>query len=346
MKHFNYRFLALIFIIFASCGGPDALVINTVNRDGSVDRKIILTWDKDEFNLEECQVPVDSTWSIGKVMEISEKGDTTWTLTAEKHFDSVTEINLDYTSYGGPNSKMKRKTEFLKRFRWFNTTYYFEEKIEKAIDGYPASDFFTKEELHFFYMPQSMVEELGSGSDSTMVDSILNIIEEKQDAWLGASLVKAAIDEVEYFNQFEKTNPVDIELIRSREKVFTEAISDFEGNETEMIDSIMGEGYYEKYKTVFDTSLSVMEDKFQVAVDADSYLVQCIMPGSLIATNGYIDSNSNILWNVDGESFVSEDYIMWAESTLKNRWAYIVSILFVAFVATGFVIRKLKRRGY
>ncbi|MEZ5010336.1 MAG: hypothetical protein R2744_01225 [Bacteroidales bacterium] len=160
----------MLYLLFlASCGGPDALVINNVYRDGSVDRKIILTFNEDKFDLEACQVPVDSTWTITRKFDVSEKGDTTWTLTAEKHFDSVDMINMDYKTHPGVNKRMVRYADFKKSFRWFTTTYSYREVVEGAIDGYPPSEYFTPGETDLFYMPESMIGELLSGSDSTTV---------------------------------------------------------------------------------------------------------------------------------------------------------------------------------
>jgi len=310
MKRYVNRFLALTFIVLASCGGPDALVINSLNQDGSVDRKIILTWDKNEFDLAECQVPVDSTWSINTDMEVSEKGDTTWTLTAEKHFDSVDLINSDYESFGGPNEQMSRNVVFIKRFRWFNTTYYLEEKVDRAIDGYPVADFFTPDEIKLFHMPGSMTDALLSGPDSTAIKAALDTIEEKKDRWLFASLFKATCSQIEYLNDTMPGQKVDLEFLKSREGYFLDVVGEFEGDEVKLVDTIYGKGFYESHREILDSSLSVIEDKFQVAFDADGYQVQSIMPGKLVATNGYIDNDSNILWKVEGDSFVSEDHIM------------------------------------
>jgi len=86
MKKFKIFTVSLFFLMLSSCGGPDLIVINQVHTDGSVSRKIIMTYHADEFDLSDCQVPVDSTWTIEKDLTVSEKGDSIWTLTAEKHF--------------------------------------------------------------------------------------------------------------------------------------------------------------------------------------------------------------------------------------------------------------------
>ena len=67
------------------------------------------------------------------------------------------------------------------------------------------------------------------------------------------------------------------------------------------------------------------------------------MPGKLIGTNGFIDSSHVLLWPVKSDYFMTEPYEMWAESKIPNRWAWIVSGLFLAFVLTGVIMRVIKR---
>ena len=64
------------------------------------------------------------------------------------------------------------------------------------------------------------------------------------------------------------------------------------------------------------------------------------MPGKLTGTNGYPDSTRNLLWPVKSDFFVTDKYEMWAESKTTNRWAWIVSGVFLVFVSTGIVVKK------
>jgi hypothetical protein len=68
------------------------------------------------------------------------------------------------------------------------------------------------------------------------------------------------------------------------------------------------------------------------------------MPGKLTGTNGYIDSAGILLWPVDSDYFLTEQYKMQAESKIPNKWAWIVSGLFLLFVFTGIILKK-KRKG-
>ena len=342
MKTKYFKYLAILFLLMVSCGGPDALVVNVVNSDGSVDRKVILTYHEDDFDLAECQVPVDSTWSLDKKMEVSEKGDTTWTLTAEKHFDSVEQINSDYLSHQGPNKRMMREAHFKRRFKWFNTVYRFEENIEAALHGIPPSEYFSPGELKYFYMPDSMIGELLNGEDSTNIQVQLDSLEKKEEAWYADCLLRGALFEIGSLNRTGTFTEIDTSALWNNMEKMRELIPSIGDNNREIFDTVFGKSFYNKHSVLIDSALSITEDKFNIAFEADDYLVQYVMPGSLIATNGYIDTESKVLWKVDGDTILASDYLMWAESKVSNRWAWIVSFLFVIFVGIG-LFRKRKK---
>jgi len=337
-------FITLLMLIMSSCERPDALVINIVHSDGSVMRKIILTHTKDEFDLYDCSVPVDSTWNITREYDISEKGDTTYTLTAVKEFESVEGINNLYSYYEGSNPRMKRKAEFQKKFRWFNTIYRYTEHVGKAINGYPPEDFFNEEELQFFYMPDRLVEARLKEADSSQVKkNIIEPLEEKFEIWLGRSLVIAMIGKIEDTVSLNPDIDIDIKILQEKEEAIAESLLNSDLDEVHVMDSLLGKGYYESNSVLLDTVFSEIEKEFEVALNADKYMIQTVMPGQLIETNGYIDENGNVVWEVDGEVILSTDYDMFAESKERNTWAWIITGIFVLFVISGFIVKVFKR---
>lgn len=333
--------LMLMVLLLQSCGGPEALVINRVNIDGSIDREVILTYHKDEFDLEECQVPVDSTWDITKVMDISEKGDTTWTLTAKKHYDSTADITEEYQSYGGTNKRLTRSASFSKKFRWFTTHYIFSETVKGAMGGYPPEEWFSDEQLYLFYMPDGMVEDLTSGSDSIYYRKRIDSLDKEQERWWSASFSSVYLDEVIRLGREMGENP-DTAFLSFKREMLNTIVLNLE-DEKSLIDTIFGNQFYKTNRELVDSAMSVAEEKFNVALEADDYLMQIVMPGTLVGTNGYPDAENGILWKVNGECFLTADYVMWAESGETNWWAVIVSAAFVLFVFLGFILRIKKK---
>jgi hypothetical protein len=67
------------------------------------------------------------------------------------------------------------------------------------------------------------------------------------------------------------------------------------------------------------------------------------MPGEIIGTNGFIDSTKTLSWPVHSDFFMTEPYVMFAESKIPNRWAWIVSGIFLLFVLAGIIFRVVKK---
>jgi len=343
-KTANIIVLIVIMILLSSCGGPDALLINIVKKDGSVLRKVILTYHKDEFDLSDCQVPVDSTWDITRSLDISEDKDTTYLLTAVKEFESVVLINKQYDEYEGSNPLMNRKAGFRKKFRWFNTVYRYTETVERALRGIKPEDYFSNQELEYFYMPGKLTDALLEGPDSAMIEeTMINTLDKKKEEWMERSLIRAFVSKVADTVAANTAIKLDTsQLFQREEKMSYSIFEDME--EKEVVKSLLGEGFYENHRPLADTIMSDVEDEFLVAFETDPYLVQFFMPGELTSTNGYIAEDGNVLWEVKGEVFLSASYVMWAESITPNLWAWIVTGAFVIFVLTGLLI-KTKRQA-
>lgn len=334
----KYSVFLLGFLILAACDDPNVLLSNIVHKDGSITRKIVMTWDKPDFDLEGARVPIDTSWLIERSSSVSENMDTIYTLTAEKTFASVQDINDRYIAYGGSNSKMKRWTEFDKKFKWFTTEYRYSENIEKAINGYPPEDYMNKEELNLFYMPDKIRNDLKNGEDSLLYREKFDSLDTVEEIWLCRSLVKAAILEVEKLIDDFPESTITTDLMWENEELFGDIV--FSSDLDVVIDSVFGKGTMNKNEIMLDSAISCLEDQFAIAFEAASYLVQTKMHGELTQTNGYIDTDGNIVWTVDGEVFLSKDYSMWAESVETNWWAWILSGIFILFVIVGFVKRK------
>ncbi|MDZ7740064.1 MAG: hypothetical protein U5K32_13580 [Bacteroidales bacterium] len=335
--------LMFIMMLFSSCGGPDALLINIVREDGSVERRVLLTYHADEFDLNDCQVPVDSTWDITRSLDISENGDTTYSLTAVKEFDSVDMINKYYDEYEGSNPLMNRKAGFRKKFRWFNTVYRYTETVERALRGIEPGDYFSEQELEYFYMPEKLTDALLEGPDSTIIEeTMIDPLDKKKEEWMGRSLVRAFVLKLADTVSAKPDLKLDTSQLFEKEDELSYSIfEDLE--EKELVNSLVGEGFYENNRILVDTLLSEVENEFLVAFETDPYLVQVFMPGELTSTNGYIDEDGNVLWEVKGEVFLSSDFNMWAESKTLNLWAWIITGAFVLFVIIGLIVKAFKK---
>ncbi|MEE4114856.1 MAG: hypothetical protein V2I37_01730 [Marinilabiliaceae bacterium] len=338
----NYLLILGFIFMIPSCDEEDLLLINIVHPDGSVLRRIIMTWDKPDFNIAESKVPLDSTWAISDTNYIAGLKDTVYQLIAEKHFDRVEAINESYNNDNGPNRLVERWASFDRNFKWFTTSYRYSENTGGAIEGYLPGEFLSEDELNIFYMPEKIAQDFKSGPDSVLYRQRFDELEEKKEEWLGRSLVKAAFLEIEELKKGDPESDLDMEMLWEGEEEFARILFD-EDSLGLVVDSVYGKGFMEKNRVLIDSAIEVLEAKLEIAFNCKSYLIQTQMPGEVVSTNGYIDSDGNIVWEVDGDVILCSDYSMYAESVTGNTWAWLVSAGFVIFVVAGLLFRKNKR---
>lgn len=346
--------LSIVMLSVISCNEPETMVTNIVHPDGSVTRKIEMKSNEskteDRFKLSDLQVPFDSTWIVRDSCEINEKGDTTWVRRAEKKFRNSDEINSTYLADKGANKQFSRKSVFIKKFRWFNTVYRFSENIDKLmLNGYPIGNYLNDEERNYFYSPESVNSDKLAGPDSIKYKILDDTVQYKVETWTLKSMVSEWIGEFSTLTAGKGEKIMVKDLLKAREDELVDLIRAKENNEK--FDSLwsngiilkeyLGEANYLKYRTEADTAaekvINLVLNPFK------DYSVRISMPGKLTGTNGFADSSNVLLWPVKSDYFLTAKYEMWAESKIPNRWAWIVSGLFLAFVLTGVVIRIIKK---
>jgi hypothetical protein len=349
MKRISFKLtVMMILAMVVSCDEPETIVTNYVHPDGSVTRKIEMKSTKNNFSVKSLKVPFDNTWTIKDSLEISKNGDTTWVKRAEKLFKNTDEINLAYKTDTGANKKFLRHTSFEKKFRWFNTEYRFSEIIDKLYaEGYPIKDFLNSEELLFFYSPESVTDAAKNGPDSVRYKILKDSVDFKSGKWMAINIVSAWIGEFSKLTeQKEGSRPV-VNSLKSHEKELANLIVKYEDKFDSLwengiiLKQYLGEENYNKFKTETDSASGNAAEL--LLVDFKNYSVQIAMPGNLTGTNGFIDSSKVLLWPVKSDYFLTENYEMWAESKTRNTWAWIVSGLFLVFVISGVIIRRIKK---
>ena len=345
---FKVLFMIISLIFLFSCGGYETRVINTIHQDGSITRIVTMKNDKPEFEPEKYRVPVDSTWNIEHTMEI-ENEDTTWFLTAEKHFDSIEELNSAYDKDTGTNQNLPRSASFSKQFRWFNTHYRFSEKIDQTLHvDCKLSEFYEDEELSFIYLPNQVQEELKNGPDSLNYKELSDSLETIYEYWLFTGLVREWVEI--FYDLFENHPELNIsrDEMRAMETQFIEQLILDELDEEETLKKILGEDFYASFETELDSSFNVLDDIITGYWDMEEYDIEIRMPGKILASSGYASTGESehekgIIWTVTGDYFLGQPYEMWAESQTINYWAWVVTGLFIIFVAAGLLYQRKKQ---
>jgi hypothetical protein len=349
MKNRSLKIVVSIFIIMiASCNEPETVVTNIIHPDGSVTRKIEMKNNENNFSVKSMKVPLDSTWAIRDSLEISQKGDTTWVKRAEKLFASVDELNAAYKSDSGKNKGVIRHAELTKQFRWFTTDYVFSENIDKKLKfGYPVADYLNKEELNYFYSPAKLIDQKLKGPDSLKYKAVFDTIGKKTELWTTKSFMAELIGEFNLLAPGRTEKELALGTLKAREDEFVQSANKYSSKFDSLwengviLKELFSEAIALKYKPQFTSAMKTVEERG--IIDFGEYSLRIIMPGKLTGTNGFMDSSHVLLWPVKSDYFFTEPYRMWAESKSTNTWAWIVTGLFLVFVAAGLIIRRIRR---
>ena len=339
-------FILLILLAAISCEEPETVVTNYIHPDGTITRRIEMRNIKNKF--EALQVPFDTSWVVTDSVEVNEKGDTTWVKRAEKLFKNAEEINSAYRSDSGLNRNVPRHASFQKKFRWFNTEYRFSEQIDKKLkNGFLINDFLNDEELLYFYSPESLRNENENGPDSLKYKLIEDSVNYKTEIWSYKNFVLASIDKfIGLIDGREGQEYIAVALGKNKNEMLD--LYKKHGNDLDslwnnglVLNDAIGENYAAKYRSEADSAISTVTN--DLWLNFKEYSVRIVMPGKLTGTNGFIDESKVLLWPVRSDYFLSQNYVMWAQSKVPNIWAWIVSGIFVLFVLTGITIRVIKK---
>ena len=347
MKNRHIKVIAFLFSIMVfSCNIPDTIVTNIIHRDGSVTRIIEMKNSRNKFDNSVVQVPYDSTWNIHDTLVINSTGDTTWVRRAWKIFADTAEINRDYMADSSANKSVSRRSEFRKKFRWFSTHYRYAEIIDKELQGgYPVGKFLDEDEQMWFYSPVDVNENKLGGPDSLVYRALRDSVISKTERWSVTNIVSLWIEEFGALADRKPGSLIDGKSLKSREAEFTEIIMNDLGNfdslwsDGTLLGKFIGPENVEEYRNDADSAFKHAVEK--VLIDFSSYSTRTILPGKLMASNGYTDSTGAVLWPVKSDYFLTETYEMWAESRVRHIWAWILTFsLFTVLIALTFVRRR------
>jgi len=212
-------------------------------------------------------------------------------------------------------------------------------------------------------LPGTVQENLKNGSDSTSIKKLADRVDKKSEQWLWTCEFRKWVEIFyELFGDDPKLKMSRAEMM-SKESLFVQSLmdDDYEDGEEEAegVEEEEGDGNYEDslfiftlgkeffyaFQTEIDSSVEVLNEMDHSFWTSSAYDMEIRMPGRIIASNGYAEIESDtigeesILWTVQGEYFLTENYDMWVESKVNNYFIWIITAVFILFVAAGFVVR-------
>jgi hypothetical protein len=322
-----------ILLLLLGCGETDYKISTKYFIDGSCERTMIAYVDSTSINDDLFSIEIDTTW----------KTDTTWVfdtteneyqaeLRAIKRYNSVKEMNDEFSSSQKIDDRFPIYAQVKKKFRWFYTYFHYKEVYPKlnSFSYYSVSDYFTDDEISAFLLQET---------DSIYYAEMDSIERKREEDRLDDKLTLYLIDN--YFEEYilivkdhlpeeylpKFTEQESKEFIKT---AFTESIIEdlMDGEDfRSTFDSIFHPFQLESIKEQDSIRFSELDENLFVDIDGD-YTNYVQLPGKLLNTNANSIQNGELIWNIESKNEYL-DYEMWAKTRIVNKWLWIVSGLIV-----------------
>lgn len=344
----NIRTLASPFLLLLLLEG--CLDITTTTRlhlDGSLTRSVFLEGDLSDIQLGSRLLAIDSTWA--KVTDTTASGNQR--VTATREFKSSEEATRALS--GIPTKKIGIALNVEKRFRWFTTTYRYEETWRKLnpFDRVPMSNYLSKREIEMFLAAKS-----GKDSTDTPGDQLAKkAAEERANEWTRRNAFE------EYFNRIldgakavnDPSLPVDT-IRAAKDRIYKRISELMDSDKMKNDDSVCqvfaAELANPNIKRAFQASAGALAQiketmEFLLESGRPRYSVSAVVPGLITSTNAQTIEGNKVSWRDFGETFVYfADYTMWVESTVANWWAIVGTGVVIVGIGVVMVIGLVRRK--
>ncbi|MCD6113085.1 MAG: hypothetical protein J7J86_07445 [Bacteroidales bacterium] len=335
MKNIKIQLSAIlisIFLIAISC--RELTVTTKINKDGSIERIIKIKGDSTDVFNDTYPVPTDTSWTTSYYKDTLTKEENKFVFTISKKFKNIDELNNLYKNDNSSYSKLDREISIHKQNKWL-FTYFTYNEIYKNINSftrYPISDFVTKEQFNLLFnsdddtIEKNKIDSLKYKND---VDKTLSKIK----LWYNKNLFEEFYDILT--NNVKNINDKDLtveKINKNKTKIFA-SIKDEDDLDVETLinksSEILKTNISDKIKINEETfyELEKKTEQYIYLINGEKFKNEIIMPGTIISSNAEKTDNNTLSWDVKGNKFFYDDFIMQAESKYINTSAVVLTIL-------------------
>jgi hypothetical protein len=348
MKRYAVRPAMIVTLAAALSGCLEIETTTRVHTDGRLTRTVIVSGDTSDFSkIRMSMFGLDSGWTV---LSDSMQHEKERKLTLQREFDGAESASRALA--GIPMEKQGISIRLDKRFRWFTTLYRYEETWQKGyqLDRIPISAYLSPEEIQMLRAgdlkgPDSLLTE---GQKRHRAD-----LEKRGEEWFNRNTFEeiylAFLDGVRTVND---SRLVPDTVLAAKERLYTAVTGNFKPPLTHsgpIIGEFAGVLKNPVVPRVLEAARPAFE-KFDRAVDfmerlqVPGYASGVVMPGIITNTNGSSVEGNKVRWKDIKDNTFYEGYTMWAESSMVNWWAVVVTALVLVAIGALLVIGLVKKR--
>jgi hypothetical protein len=329
----------LFFILFA-CVSKKEIIKNF--KPGVTVEVTVNTYEEDTNYLHNrCINPfpmkTDNRWNLSFTRDTGKK----IRCTAVRNFSSFVMLKKTFILNNSKWENLSHSVSFKKKFRWFYTTYCYNEVFYRVNPfDLPVGKFLTRDELQSWKNRNDALENF---SYDKKTDSLNSIVNEKAENWLKECCKLQLVSDLNKAFEILQEPSLKPALIATNidtilklcqgefnTKKIIAAMAGFYRNEK--IYQLLDKKFYFIYRT--EKTYKSIEDNFY-----EEAVFKTIMPGVLVEENAKKKMHDTLCWSVTAYKFFFNDYELKAQSRMINYWAFVVTGILLLLL-TAWVVKK------
>jgi hypothetical protein len=310
-------------ILFLSCYKDAIQTTTRIFPDGSCERIVTAEGDSTYVSKRSFPIPLDSSWTI--TYNMPDKESQAKEQVARKWFPNVKALNREYIQDPDTAMIIHISQKLKKKFRWFNTYYYYEE-IYHAMDPFknvPIAEYFTREELDLYYINADTLD-----------------FDKRTTEWWNKATFESFYKNLTDSLRAQHSEEILNSLVTYKDSLNSLILMDKLSEDSLILcmKALLAKQMNDSVKT---TTLHVLHDtdhKTEFFMNGlNDYTNEVIMPGLILDTNAKDIEGNSVQWKFDYNRFIWEDYTMWVESRVVNRWAMIATGILCVILTSGLI---------
>jgi len=326
-----------VLLLLAGC--REVEVTTEIHRDGSLDRRVVVTSDEEDEMQTAYPLLGGEGWEKER-RQVESEGQTRWTETYRRSFRDARSLQEVMRLDPSEPYAIRPEVELDERFRWFTTRYVWRESVPKVspYDTIPLQEWFSEAEI-----------------DSFFSDRASESLQERFETWQGRNFVEDLVLRVADHAREEGLSAWDAEQLHARSAALFDTVMarEEELDLDDLTPAILGalEDTYGRDASQLEPAVRVWEEELMAylegtsALGEETYTFHVRMPGLLVDTTAREVEGNAATWDFDPDRLHYADFEMRALSRVTNTWALWVTGAIILLVVVLALISLIRRRS-
>lgn len=321
-----------VLLLMAGC--REVEVTTGIHRDGSLDRRVVVTSDEEDQMQTSYPLLGGEGWEKER-RQVESEGQTRWTETYRRSFRDAESLQEVMRPDPSEPYAIRPEVELEERFRWFTTRYVWREHVPKVspYDTIPLREWFSEAEIDSFFSDrasESLQERFETWQSRNFIeDLVLRVADHAREEGLAAwDAEQLHVRSAALFDTvMAREEELDLDDLTP---AMLEALEDTYGQDASALEPAV-RGWEEELMGYFEATGSFGEEMYTFRVR---------MPGLLVETTAREVEGNTATWDFDPERLHYADLEMRALSRVTNTWAlWVTGALILLFLLVAVVYR-------